>query len=135
MNTQYRLDHIFETGYSFNYDFDFHSFQPDQLRYYLAHEILTKPDEESLRIKLKAIVSYGEDEMVLATNSIAVDFFLSSLPEQTPESIETNQPGLMDSLLQVTVGTLRGVLMKNLKGTPLEPFPLPLIPLSFFRQN
>ena len=75
-------------------------------------------------------MSYGEDEMVLATNSIAVDFFLSSLPEQTPESIETNQPGLMDSLLQVTVGTLRGVLMKNLKGTPLEPFPLPLIPLS-----
>lgn len=40
---------------------------------------------------------------------------------------------ILDTFMVATVGAMRGVLMKNLKGTPLEFVTIPLIPIESFR--
>ena len=48
-------------------------------------------------------------------------------------TFSTNNTLVLDTFLVATVGALRGVMMKNLRGTPLEPYYLPLIPMENFR--
>lgn len=40
---------------------------------------------------------------------------------------------VLDTFLVATIGALRGIMMKNLKGTPLDAFYLPLIPMEQFK--
>ena len=41
---------------------------------------------------------------------------------------------VLDTFIIATIRTLRGVLMKNLKGTPLGFITIPLIPIEHFRK-
>jgi len=49
--------------------------------------------------------------------------------------IRTTEPRLIDTFINITIGALRGMLVKNLKGTPLAKSVMPLIPMDIIRQN
>ena len=136
MKIQYRILKITETGYYYNFEYPYEELDPKTIRFYLSHELIPYPEEDCLTIKLEVNVTDGEGITQLASNSIAVFFHLSPLSKVVSYNsdgfLTTHNADMVNNLLQAVVGTLRGVLMKNLKGTPLEACPLPLISESYF---
>ena len=94
-------------------------------------------DKDQIVVKAKASLVYGDEEFELATNTISMRFGLSPIKEiiilKDDGSFSTQNTLVLDTFLVAAIGALRGVMMKNLKGTPLEPFYLPLIPMEHFR--
>ena len=137
MDIKYRLEAIAETEFRMNYEYDYSEFNPDALQIQVGHEITPDMEREKIAIKVKASFVYGEDEISLATNSILMTVGLSPIKD----IIEMKDDGtfashismVIDTFLVAAMGALRGILMKNLKGTPLEHYYIPLIPLERFR--
>lgn len=137
MNIKYRLESIAETEFRMNYDFDYSEFNPEKLQFQVGHEIKPNLDKDQVAITVKASFVYGDGEIVLATNSILMTFGLMPIKEiivmKDDGTFTSQDPMIIDTFLVAAMGTLRGVLMKNLRGTQLEQFYIPLIPLDNFR--
>lgn len=137
MEIKYRLESIAETELSIDYDFDYSGLVPENLKVQVGHDIKPIMEKDQIVVKAKASLVYGEEAVVLATNTVRMCFGLSPINEiislKDDGSFSARNAAVLDSFLAVAVGALRGVMMKNLKGTPLEPYFLPLIPIEQFR--
>ena len=137
MEIRYRLESIAETEFKINYDFDYSTIVPDKVKAQIGHDI--KPIMEKDRVVVKAVATlvYGDEEIELVKNSVAMSFGLNPIRDvivpKEDGTFSTIDPLILDTFLVATIGALRGALMKNLKGTPLEPYFLPLIPIEHFR--
>ena len=120
-----------------DYDFDYSSFIPDKLKIQVGHDIKPIMDKDQVAVKAKASLIYGDEEVELATNTVRMCFGLSPIKEiiilKDDGTFSTQNTTILDTFLVAAIGVLRGVLMKNLKGTPLEAYYLPLIPMEHFR--
>ena len=120
-----------------DYDFDYSGLIPENLKVQVGHDIKPIMDKDQIVVKAKASLVYGDEEFELATNTISMRFGLSPIKEiiilKDDGSFSTQNTLVLDTFLVAAIGALRGVMMKNLKGTPLEPFYLPLIPMEHFR--
>ena len=137
MEIRYRLESIAETEFKMDYDFDYSGLIPENLKVQVGHDIKPIMDKDQIVVKAKASLVYGDEEFELATNTISMRFGLSPTKEiiilKDDGSFSTQNTLVLDTFLVAAIGALRGVMMKNLKGTPLEPFYLPLIPMEHFR--
>ena len=137
MEIRYRLESIAETEFKMDYDFDYSGLIPENLKVQVGHDIKPIMDKDQIVVKVKASLVYGDEEFELATNTISMRFGLSPIKEiiilKDDGSFSTQNTLVLDTFLVAAIGALRGVMMKNLKGTPLEPFYLPLIPMEHFR--
>lgn len=119
-----------------DYDFDYPSMDYEKARVLVGHEIKPNMDKDLVVITARASIVYGE-ERTLASNSIMMTFGLSPIKE----IITLNEDGtfvtrsnlVVETFLVAAIGGLRGVMMKNLKGTPLDTYFIPLIPIEQFR--
>lgn len=88
-------------------------------------------------ITARASIVYGEEERTLASNSIMMTFGLSPIKEiitlNEDGTFATRSNLVVETFLVAAIGGLRGVMMKNLKGTPLGTYFIPLIPIEQFR--
>ena len=139
MEIKYRLESIAETEFKMNYDFDYTGLIPENLKVQVGHDVKPIMDKDQVVVKAKASLVYGDEDLELATNSVIMRFGLSPIKEiiilKEDGSFSTQNTLVLDTFLAAAVGALRGIMMKNLKGTPLEPFILPLIPMEHFRAN
>ena len=139
MEIRYRLESIAETEFKMDYDFDYSGLIPENLKVQVGHDIKPIMDKDQIVVKAKASLVYGDEEFELATNTISMRFGLSPIKEiiilKDDGSFSTQNTLVLDTFLVAAIGALRGVMMKNLKGTPLEPFYLPLIPMEHFREK
>lgn len=137
MEIKYRLESIAETEFKMDYDFDYSGFIPENLKVQVGHDIKPIMDKDQIVVKAKASLVYGDEDVELATNTVSMRFGLSPIKEiiilKDDGSFSTRNTLVLDTFLVAAIGALRGVLMKNLKGTPLEAFYLPLIPMEHFR--
>lgn len=137
MDIKYRLESIAETEFKMNYDFDYSKLVPEKLQVQIGHEIKPLMEKDQIIVKAKASLVFGEGEIELATNTIMMSFGLTPIKDiiilKDDGTFSTRNTLVLDTFLVATVGALRGVMMKNLKGTPLEPYYLPLIPMENFR--
>lgn len=137
MEIRYRLESIAETEFKMDYDFDYSGLIPENLKVQVGHDIKPIMDKDQIVVKAKASLVYGDEEFELATNTISMRFGLSPIKEviilKDDGSFSTQNTLVLDTFLVAAIGALRGVMMKNLKGTPLEAFYLPLIPMEHFR--
>lgn len=137
MEIKYRLESIAETEFKMDYDFDYSGLNPENLKVQVGHDIKPIMDKDQVVVKAKASLVYGDEETELATNTVSMRFGLSPIKEviilKDDGSFSTQNPLVLDTFLVAAIGALRGVMMKNLKGTPLEAFYLPLIPMEHFR--
>ena len=137
MEIKYRLESIAETEFKMDYDFDYSGLIPENLKVQVGHDIKPIMDKDQVIVKAKASLVYGEDEVELATNTVIMRFGLSPIKEiitvKDDGQFSTQNTLVLDTFLVAAIGALRGVMMKNLKGTPLEAFYLPLIPMEHFR--
>lgn len=137
MDIKYRLESIAETEFKMNYDFDYSKLVPEKLQVQIGHEIKPLMEKDQIIVKAKASLVFGEGEIELATNTIMMSFGLTPIKDiiilKDDGTFSTRNTLVLDTFLVATVGALRGVMMKNLRGTPLEPYYLPLIPMENFR--
>ena len=139
MDIKYRLESIAETEFKINYDFDYSGLIPENLKVQIGHDIKPIMEKDQVVVKAKASLVYGDEELELATNSVIMRFGLSPIKEiiipKEDGTFSTQNTLVLDTFLVAAVGALRGIMIKNLKGTPLEAFFLPLIPMEHFRAN
>ena len=139
MEIKYRLESIAEAEFKMNYDFDYSGLIPENLKVQVGHDIKPIMEKDQVFVKAKASLVYGDEELELATNSVIMRYGLSPIKEiitlKDDGTFSTQSTIVLDTFLVAAVGALRGIMMKNLKGTPLEAFFLPLIPLEHFRAN
>lgn len=139
MEIKYRLESIAETEFKMNYDFDYSGLIPENLKVQVGHDIKPIIEKDQVVVKAKASLVYGDEQLELATNSVIMRFGLSPIKEiiipKEDGTFSTQSTIVLDTFLVASVGALRGIMMKNLKGTPLEGFFLPLIPIEHFRAN
>lgn len=97
-----------------------------------------EPDGASERLSLQVAVTYSYMRTMikrpLLEHAVVAEFEipgLADLLKMTPsrEKIAI-PPSLMNLMLSVTIGSLRGMIAKRTAGTALEKHPLPLINIS-----
>lgn len=59
----------------------------------------------------------------------------SIISSDSKGNVTTQNTLVLDTFIIATIGALRGVLMKNLKGTPLDFVTIPLIPIENLRST
>ncbi|MEA4868676.1 hypothetical protein SDC9_59344 [bioreactor metagenome] len=132
MDIKYRLESIAETEFKINFEFDYSKFDPEKLQIQIGHDIKPVMESDKIVVKANSCYVYGEDETILVTNTILMTFGLYPIKDiivmKNDGSFATQNTLILDTFLIAAMGTLRGVLMKNLKGTYLEHFYIPLIP-------
>lgn len=139
MEIKYRLVSIAENEFKMNYDFDYSGLISENLKFQVGHDINPILEKDLVIVKAKASLVYGDEEVELATNSVIMHFGLSPIKEiivlKEDGTFSTQNTLILDTFLATAVGALRGIMMKNLKGTPLEAYFLPLIPMEHFRSK
>ena len=137
MDIKYRLESITETEYRFNYDFDYETILPEMVSLQIGHTMKPLMEEDRIVVSVKVNVVHSETDLNLVTNAVALTFGLSPIKDilsfDGNGNVTTQNSLILDTFVIATVGALRGILMKNLKGTPLNFVTIPLIPIESFR--
>lgn len=136
MDIRYRLESINETEYRFNYDFNYDSLNSEMINIQIGHDLKPFMEEDRIVVSAKVNIVDASTDTVLATNAISMSFGLSPIKSiisfDSNGNVATQDTLVLDTLIIATIGALRGVLMKNLKGTPLYFVSIPLIPIEKF---
>ena len=139
MDIRYRLESINETEYRFNYDFNYDSLNSEMINIQIGHDMKPFMEEDRIVVSAKVNIVDTSTDTVLATNAISMSFGLSPIKSiisfDSNGNVATQDTLVLDTFIIATIGALRGVLMKNLKGTPLYFVSIPLIPIEYFRSS
>ena len=120
MNIQYRIVRLDEVKYRFNFDYDYASLDKEKMVYQFEINVRFMTDEAGTSLA---------EQGVRAT--FAVNPYDGVVGKTNGKGINIHAPELIDTFANVTIGALRGMIAKNLKGTPIEDCVLPLISMDF----
>lgn len=138
MEIQYRLELMEETGFCYKPDYDYNNLELNTLNYQFSHNLAPNVEKEEIALSLSVEITSNNSNDVLAKESIYAVFKLTPFDrviKVKDKGFKTTEPLLIDTFISITIGALRGMLVKNLKGTPLARSILPLIPMDVIRQN
>ena len=139
MEIKYKLESIAEIEFKMNYDFDYYGLNNDKLQIQVGHEIKPVMESDKIVIKAKATILIEDGWVILATNTIQMSFGLSPIKDvitiKGDGTFTSKNHSIIDTFLVAAMGALRGIFMKNLKGSPLENCYIPLIPLENIRKK
>lgn len=130
-NIRYALKNIVETEFKFDYDFDFSANKESNIGFLFRHKFIPEIKKNILTIEFEVKCQIIGQNIV--HNIIRVSFNIDPLTaviEEKGNSMIVKAPALVETLLNVTIGAMRGIFMKNLKGTPLDMVIIPLIPMD-----
>ena len=138
MEIRYKIESMEETGFSYSPNSNYDSIDIDTVTYQFAHNLIPNAEKSELSLGMKVEITPGKSNEILAKESIYAVFKIEPFDKviQIKEgSFRTTEPLLIDSFVNIVIGALRGMLIKNLKGTPLAKSIMPLIPMDVIRQN
>ena len=138
MEIRYKIESMEETGFSYCPNFNYDSIDIDTVTYQFAHNLVPNTERSELSLEMKAEITPGKSNEILAKESIYAVFKIEPFDKviQIKEGgFRTTEPLLIDTFVNIVIGALRGMLIKNLKGTPLAKSIMPLIPMDVIRQN
>lgn len=138
MDIHYRIKRMEESGFMFKPDFDYDSTNVDMVNYQFSHQIKANQESNELALNMVVEITPADSNVVIAREIVFCVFEIEPFDKviQIKEGgYSTNTPLLIDTFINVAIGALRGLLVKNLKGTPLAGTVIPLIPMSVIRQN
>ncbi len=127
-----------ETGFSYSPNFNYDGIDIDAVTYQFTHNLAPNAEKSELSLGMKAEITPGKSNEILAEESIYAVFKIEPFDKviQIKEGgFRTTEPHLIDTFVNIVIGALRGMLIKNLKGTPLAKSVMPLIPMDVIRQN
>ena len=108
------------------------------LTYQFTHNLIPNAEKNELSLGMTTEITPGNSNEILAKESIYAVFRIEPFDKviQIKEGgFKTTEPILIDTFVNIVIGALRGMLVKNLKGTPLAKSVMPLIPMDIIRQN
>ena len=106
--------------------------------YQFSHNLVPNAEKSELSLSMTTEITPGNSNEILAKESIYAVFRIEPFEKviQIKENgFKTTEPLLIDTFVSIVIGALRGMLVKNLKGTPLAKSVMPLIPMDVIRQN
>ena len=134
VNIKISLLNLTETLYRFNYDYDYSTIKPDDLKVDFIHSFKSDQEKGEFGVEVKARYKSAHDNCVLAELGVYTNFridpFSAFIKMETEKGFETNLPDALEHLCEINVGALRGIFFTKLKGTPLEKYLIPLIPMN-----
>ena len=139
MEIKYKIISLDEVKYRFNYDYDNQEIDISKIHFVFSHTL--QANEEKSEIVLEMIVKLLADESdtVLVEDAVRSSFYVSPfndfIAEKNEKGLKVQIPELIDTFANITLGALRGILAKNLKGTPLTDCILPLVPMDYLRKK
>lgn len=123
---------ISETLYRFNYDYDYSILDSNDLRIDFAHNFKSNDEACVFEIEIKA--KYKCKENVLTELGVLTSFIIDPYSEfivgKNEEGFSTNIPEILEKIYSISLEILKGVFFSKLKGTPLEKYPIPFIPID-----
>lgn len=121
---------IQETEFKFNSEFEYSQVSDDTLEFGMGQKFNADVEAERLSVEVSFHYIYLPTDVDLARLTIVLNFQIKNLGEfikPIEDGIQTDDSGFVLNILNVAIGTLRGVCYARLKGTPLEKHPIPLI--------
>lgn len=139
MDIKYRLESLNETEYRFNYDFDYDSLNRENVSILIGHELKPFMEEDRIVGNAQVKIVDSSTDTLLVANTISMSFGLSPIKDiislDSEGNVTTKDAQILDTFVIALIGALRGVFMKNLKGTPLDFVAIPLIPIENLRST
>lgn len=138
MEIRYKIESMEESGFSYSPDFNYDGIDLNAVTYQFAHNLVPNAEKSELSLDMTAEITPGSSNEILAKESIYAVFRIEPFDKviQIKEGgFRTTEPLLIDTFVNIVIGALRGMLVKNLKGTPLAKSVMPLIPMDVIRQN
>ncbi len=140
MNIQYCISKIEENEYRYNFDFDYSQFNAEEnTAFQIGHEIKAISESKEIAISISIEIHATETKPLLVRNItrciFGVEPFQQFVTSIQDDGVQVAFPDLMDTFINIAIGTARGILFKNLKGTPLQVCTLPLIPMSVIQES
>ncbi len=137
MEIKYGLKNMVEDDYKFNYDFDYDSIDKTSVEFRFGHNIKAEKDKQEIILSVFTQIVSGE--IVLVNEGVraifSVEPFDSLVASFSDDGMQVKEPMLINTFINVAIGAVRGMLVKNLKGTPLDGCVLPLIPMNLISDN
>lgn len=138
MEINYNIRQLNETRYSFELPYGADIPEKKDIMFGFRHRIGADKDSSSIIIEIVVTVTDKTNEKLLAENGImavfGIDPFDVVVLESNENGIKVSEPLLIDTFINISIGALRGMLVKNFKQTPLEGCILPLIPMEAIRK-
>jgi hypothetical protein len=138
MEIRYKIESMEESGFSYSPDFNYNGIDLNAVTYQFAHNLVPNAEKNELSLGMTAEITPGGSNEILAKESIYAVFRIEPFDKviQMKEGgFRTTEPHLIDTFVNIVIGALRGMFVKNLKGTPLAKSVMPLIPMDVIRQN
>ncbi len=138
MEIRYKIESMEESGFSYSPDFNYDGINLDTVTYQFMHNLVPNANNSEISLAMTAEITPGNSNEVIAKESIYAVFKIEPFDKiiQIKEGgFKTTEPLLIDTFINIVIGALRGMLVKNLKGTPLAKSVMPLIPMDIIRQN
>ena len=138
MEIRYKIESMEESGFSYSPDFNYDAIDLNALTYQFTHNLIPNAEKNELSLGMTTEITPGNSNEILAKESIYAVFKIEPFDKviQIKEGgFKTTEPILIDTFVNIVIGALRGMLVKNLKGTPLAKSVMPLIPMDIIRQN
>lgn len=126
-----------EDSYKVNYDIDFSKLNQEELEFQIEQRINVSAEPENIIISMRVHLMNGAEEIAMqgVRAIFKVKPFNSFVNDMQEDDLKVSNPALIDTFICVCIGAIRGMLVKNLKGTPLDNVVLPLIPMNVIRAN
>ena len=123
------LKNISEIGFTYLYDYDYDSVDEKLLEVGLELETKFVSEENLYNIDLD--VSYKHNEDILSTLKVRFGFEIRPFDLIIDnEGNEIISRDLLLNLINIAVGTIRGVLFVKMQNTPLNKYILPIFHIS-----
>lgn len=138
MEIRYKIELLEESGFSYSPDFNYDNIDLNAVTYQFMHNIIPNPDRSELSLTMTTEIMPKNSNEILAKESVFAVFKIEPFDKviQINEGgFRTTEPLLIETFISIVIGALRGMLVKNLKGTPLAKSIMPLIPMDMIRQN
>lgn len=137
MEISYSIRQMVEDHYMYNFNFDYDHLLREKIVFQLSHHL--EINEKNEEIIVYVSVKYSSNDETLAEQGVRSVFFVSPLHDLVTKvsdgGIEVCDSCLVETFVNVCIGALRGMLVKNLKGSRLDGVILPLIPMDVIRKN
>lgn len=119
-----------EVSFKFNTEYDYSTLNADNLSFGIKYNVSPNKENEIVRFTVSIVYEASDRKERLAEHSLMMEFHIIGLAELITTG--DNGEDVIDksaaiSLLNISIGTLRGAFFMRMKDTPLSKYPLPLI--------
>lgn len=138
MEIRYKIESMEESGFKYSPEYSYEDLDLNTVTYQFSHSLTPNADKGEISVMVTAAIMPSNSNLILAEEQIYAIFKIEPFEKailMTENGFRTTIPQLIDTFISIVIGAIRGMLVKNLKGTPLAKSVMPLIPMDVIHKN